>query len=134
MLDSTSSTPWTFGTLNGNSQLYSTLYDSTDDEDVTCKLFYGGTSTVDFFYPSINNDSDLTLYEKTSTTPAPTVDSIAITNPPAKTTYTAGGNIRYGGLAGHRILLRPIERGCDRLLGEPKRRPVGIRYRDHRYL
>ncbi|HPD88093.1 MAG TPA: metallophosphoesterase [Oscillospiraceae bacterium] len=39
MLDSTSSTPWTFGTLNGNSQLYSTLYDSTDDEDVTCKLY-----------------------------------------------------------------------------------------------
>ncbi|HXK77125.1 MAG TPA: metallophosphoesterase [Oscillospiraceae bacterium] len=97
-LDSENNTSWIFGTLESDSQLYTTLYDSANDEDITCKLFYGGTSTVDFFYPSVNNDNDLTLYEKDSSVSTPTVDSIAITNPPTKTAYTAGETFDTAGM------------------------------------
>ena len=91
-------TAWTFGSLNNNLQLYAAVYDEATSANTTCKLFYGSDSTVDFFYLSVNNDGNLILYEKTSSEQLPKVDHIAITNPPVKTTYTAGESFDPTGL------------------------------------
>ncbi len=98
LAESGSKTAWTCGVLNSNSQLYATLYDDATSANATCKLFYGSTSTVNFFYPSVNNDGNLTIYEKPSATQLPAVDHIAITNPPSNITYTAGESFDPVGL------------------------------------
>ncbi len=50
---------WTYGTLSGKGTQLSVELSSS-----AYNLYYGGTTTVDFVYPSTNNNNTLTLYEK----------------------------------------------------------------------
>ncbi|NLA86714.1 MAG: S-layer homology domain-containing protein, partial [Clostridiales bacterium] len=81
---------WTYGTLNEKMQLHADLDDSGTAKQ--CKIYYGhagSTKTVDFFYPTVNNDVDLPLYEKNGTIIDPEPESTVYKEVSA---LTAGGS------------------------------------------
>ena len=57
-----------------------------------CKLFYGNGSTVDFFYPTVNNNGNIVLYEKAKP------ERIEVEFTATKTSYYEGERFDPAGL------------------------------------
>jgi hypothetical protein len=92
-LSSTEKTPWTYADLNNAKQIYASLDDPNTKATANCKLFYGNGSTVDFFYPTVNNNGNIVLYEK-----AKPVERIEVEFTATKTSYYEGERFDPAGL------------------------------------